>query len=842
MDHLPLPQNATLGTLDIPYLCTEDYDGEDFETFPARKHWTIERRFTVIVFACRERLVTEHSEVGSFLQTWLYFGLLNQFLEKPVDVKLFQREAGGGKVLFTSKRLGDIISAWTVQTMEQDWSMYENNLRTWKDRLYGYLLTARDIVLRVVHSLDGQPENILSCVCLSIAVLGEYLNYALKDMFIKRGLESPVMQNWQSVDWADCGGPIVTIMQRNGWCPNKLAYFDAEDLKSIGKLWYSANMKPPNAEKSHARCSEEQCQLLQVDLREYRTCHTREGCECASRGPEPGLLASAIQNDLVPLVTIAERAGVKVSLQIADENTEYVAISHVWADGMGNLKENTLTECSLRQLRFYVDALAGFDAQSNLPLWIDTLCLPRNPIELRRRGIIAFNEVFRKAQHVLVLDSYLQKLSSKSMSPIELLARVAVCGWTQRLWTFSEGRLGRSVYFQFEDRAVDLFQAVDQWRETFFRIPSLPSHGVDLAVIGNFSATRILPGPEFDCRLLELPTLRFALGTRSTSWPTDEAICLAGILGLNMRQVIEADDAQKMNVVWSLLQNLPTGLAFSRAPRKLVDKGYRWAPSSLLGDLKVQRWGGPGPLFARLNATPSEAGLIVQLPGALFKARLSTDSGAGRTKLKLFECCLPQFAADRGHLSLQGGSGQWYSCNIISNWHQESADVDIANEVPAIILESPIEMDRSSARDDFRSIDTLRGLLVTYFHSEEGEEIIHAKAHSHVELQTLSNKVQKFHDKVKICCEEILSHNMDTIAALQDDQDTLKRKIASWVEEYAREDDLLELGKEIWRHEMWDDSDGKLINHIVWSVGYLCSVDEWYVIEEGSRPITWCVD
>lgn len=52
------------------------------------------------------------------------------------------------------------------------------------------------------------------------------------------------------------------------------------------------------------------------------------------------------------------------------------------------------------------------------------------------------------------------------MSVIEVVARIEASSWSQRLWTFEEGRLGRRVWFLFRDRAVELFRLVENgWRE-----------------------------------------------------------------------------------------------------------------------------------------------------------------------------------------------------------------------------------------------------------------------------------------------------------------------------------------------------------------------------------------
>lgn len=70
---------------------------------------------------------------------------------------------------------------------------------------------------------------------------------------------------------------------------------------------------------------------------------------------------------------------------------------------------------------------------------MDTLCLPRRPLELRRKALITLNEPFEYATHVLVLDIYLRRLCVETMGSVEILARISSSRWTQPLWMFIEG-------------------------------------------------------------------------------------------------------------------------------------------------------------------------------------------------------------------------------------------------------------------------------------------------------------------------------------------------------------------------------------------------------------------
>jgi len=192
----------------------------------------------------------------------------------------------------------------------------------------------------------------------------------------------------------------------------------------------------------------------------------------------------------------------------------FTAISHVWSDGLGNVHENALPKCQLEHLQRAVDDLvyqkitsiemsksksvltsvkdqflrkipstfpeapylrkirqAGRVHNKNF-FWIDTLCIPLEPLNLRKDAIRRIADVFQKAAQVLVLDNNLQlSLHPKSTPNIEillvgvpevseisnisttdgLLVQLSSSAWMRRLWTFSEGALASELYVKLSD-------------------------------------------------------------------------------------------------------------------------------------------------------------------------------------------------------------------------------------------------------------------------------------------------------------------------------------------------------------------------------------------------------
>lgn len=100
---------------------------------------------------------------------------------------------------------------------------------------------------------------------------------------------------------------------------------------------------------------------------------------------------------------------------------------------------------------------------------------------------------------------------------------------------------------------------------------------------------------------------------RSTSKASDEAICLASILGMDTERIISSPSNIRMDVFWRAIEHIPSGIIFSNGKR-LEARGLRWAPSTLLGGERFPRGYPPGhSLPARLT----EDGLQVQFSGWL---------------------------------------------------------------------------------------------------------------------------------------------------------------------------------------------------------------------------------
>jgi hypothetical protein len=303
----------------------------------------------------------------------------------------------------------------------------------------------------------------------------------------------------------------------------------------------------------------------------------------------------------------------------------------------------------------------------NVPFWIDTLCIPRNDPDVKKKAILQMRRVYQAACHVLVLDSGLMRTSFHTSSFDEIVMGIANSGWMQRLWTLQESCLAQEVAFVFVDhimRVKDQADFLAQARDYFDHRLS-----VTLAYDGNTirrgesplsklyqlinnpierdKAEKVLKrlqihvgarpvfhaGVDTICGALgsqkELsvdPVLKIfrSISMRSTSEPGDEALCIALLLNYDIRRILNSSDDIRMSVLLKSTKRIPALVCFFQGPR-YDDPRHRWIPRSFL--IQNGRLGcifGPvtsafdvGVKFTqgRYYGFPTTDGLRVTLPG-----------------------------------------------------------------------------------------------------------------------------------------------------------------------------------------------------------------------------------
>ncbi|KAJ9606532.1 hypothetical protein H2200_008540 [Cladophialophora chaetospira] len=530
MDHLQEigKDNRAAASLPIqvPYLCQYEYDQDcDFAEYPAK------RGFEKSDFLALDFNQRPPRETAAFLQTWLYFGLLIRLLRIPLSTEDFVDRSSGAPIITTRKSLSLYLERWAKKVRAKYVQEVEADLEE-----------ARSHVMSLLRAGDACP--LTQEVVLSMMVLGATLSFAI-DLKIE---SFPPKNKTVIADWGM--SPLVTErLLHNGWCINDVHRL-CNTVSVPTALVASILMRQEVVRKeTHNACSPNACIARNIDGLTYHTQHVKPGCQCCSITAPVDQIEDILVAGDIPVVLIKEDAGGKIlGLEaVSSRKTKFVAISHVWADGLGCPRA--------------------------------THCQPVSSCA------IDMSTTYAEADKVLLLDSELLQLS-KDVPEREILLRLIGSSWDRRVWTMQEGALGASgLQVKLADGLLDVADAIKRLQK------SAGSRSLATAVIDR-DATIVLEEFEQLQRAHSkshwrdgVPAMAASLrilNGRPTSKEGDAYICLAGMMALKS-DIIKDLDATALNErtrkLLSSVPYLPKNIIFSPGP-KLKEEGYRWACAS----------------------------------------------------------------------------------------------------------------------------------------------------------------------------------------------------------------------------------------------------------------------
>ncbi|KAK7994360.1 hypothetical protein PG991_015948 [Apiospora marii] len=793
MDHLVLPKDREItGSFSIPFLAADAYS-RPFNDYPDRSGWKI--RFDGELNPELVRYGTSQSDktLVCAVQEWLYFGMLAEFLDDEVDMTSFRKPGENGP-LFVSDNLESLVCTKTNSLLSQGPAAVNH----WKDSFYQVLLTAWHTTILLIGSC-GDTVNDLTLTCMAISVLAEYLMNAMNGLCIRVKVDPPVTQKFRKTVLGrqfDCGLPITQRMKQRGWCPHDVELLKGSQIQNVSTLWYLANLSPPKSHVAHGSCTPAKCKPYHIDKKEYVPRHVRNGCHCVDVGPDQNELEQITRSENIPLVRVLDD---EVQVFSHKDVGEFITISHVWADGKGNPRGNALPLCVMQEIQQLVNRLPHKEDALGVPFWLDTLCIPRHPEEVRRKAILRMREPYEQALHVLVIDAYLRSHNASETSPFEILARIQVCGWSQRLWTFQEGRIPRGTsrtWFPFNDKIVDLVTEVDLSK--FSLVPTLPSRTVHDELLLGHNQTQIIGEAKvgFNDDIIYSPlNLRRSLASRATSRNEDEALCIGGgIVRLPrdyMEEIVHLEDGEaRMARVWAKLPKLHAGFAFSKAPRKLNIDGFRWAPATFMGDLTLSSpdWEGPNECWDAPPPSLSPAGLTISRPAWQF---LSGDVSYQEQAIGIFD----QYKTPLGKLFLSNGNGQWFGLDFYEPWHDKPR-TPVLGSYWAVILAgshdlSDVSDESYRSSDEFTSPHDQQGLLVSYRNIAGREEPVKVTPHRHVRIGLVSSRRRDAQRLIREHADRLCDIHPERVTELRQKPDILEEFIRSSIGEEVRNDKKL---------------------------------------------------
>ena len=367
MDHIPKISNPKFELPPVPYLGSDHfkYGGKGIFEFASRFRFSFQNR------------PENDWEATPFLQSWLYFGLLQEFLglqEIPLLYDDFISHNGTSKVV-TTRYLWDYLAAWLIKG-SQDCPHILSPYRELKSviiligngkderekarKLAKAGLNMLQAISDAMLSIESHRHCITDTVWDSILVLAETLENTLcqayrfywigtnKDF----GMTATILGD-ESMFCEVRSSLVERLFEQQQWCAReKLALnviFESDVAVLLACLRLNRNCA--RSPTRHQSCTSRRCVAYQVNEDAYITKHVSDKCSCGfvdvgniyqrpqlrskwkrlGRGAAP-VATITFKNDqlqVIPVTPFISEAGRPLE-SWRKEKAGYVAFSHVW--------------------------------------------------------------------------------------------------------------------------------------------------------------------------------------------------------------------------------------------------------------------------------------------------------------------------------------------------------------------------------------------------------------------------------------------------------------------------------------------------------------------------------
>ncbi|KAF3939622.1 hypothetical protein ABW19_dt0202885 [Dactylella cylindrospora] len=724
MEHLLLVDRELFPLVVIPFV-GEKWDGESFLGYPERCQYdtTTHKFFGVAADNTQD-------ESYAFYQTWAYLGLLGDaFLCEDPNEKFLRQDDDAGSLVLTTEHLAETIDLWKgrLDSMElpDKVKAIVHSIgcirRIYNEMEEIFVPHSANFIWQEAGPLGQSVRFAISLLCdaLGQAILSvttEELEAQIEKYNSKWGRdgsqELPFPQ-YLRYRWR-IGNFLDDAMDRALFCPvEKAGFADAPPSYLCYLLSLPQTNRLPG---QHANCTATACVGNNIDEETYVTKHVTPDCDCEHDGPEIEDVKKCLRDGHIPSLSISivdgEYQGMKVKPQKVEKpsiwrlnqnkagiakSLDYVALSHVWSDGLGNPFANTLPRCQLRRLAYYTNytmndgkarGLAGSfekalslgksmsskrsgtvweqDGTFNCCIWVDTMCVPLDK-EYRKLAIKNMNQVYRQARYVMILDASIAIHDFRTDA--ELMGRLVLSTWMKRVWTLQEAILGmEKLSICLRDRVVDHSDAVERLRVAVVsgEDPVRNSIYETVAVLGddsfagfaaavttleynNRSKISDIGATRSDKRLREteyrqlLEGLWIIISRRATTKEEDRVLVACNILYKDVTKVLQGKGhTGRMVGLLSQFEEVPAGVIFRTGERVPVD-GFRWA----VHNFKVSAWGkidldNPG-IVTPEGLLVRFAGIMLPSPPGQSGFPLMVES-SGRKEFYVVNCAYPHAA------------------------------------------------------------------------------------------------------------------------------------------------------------------------------------------------------
>lgn len=394
MDHLHIPEACKPQAVRVPYSgFAPKYDRLGFNGFPGRYGQNIDE------LTSPDDLNPRRKEwVESFFQEWLWFGVMDEFtkacdIDLDLNVFIVDNPSDSGRLINTTALIsqgtrksprpgfgstsGVTVGFNLARGMFPEYAPFTaaatrgpQGLKKPTGRRLK-LAEALESGLRVLRAIERWSSPLLRYeIILSVDILCDSIARIMRDRF----------GEYIASRSATSSQTFEDVMIARNWCPSRITPVLTQASVSSN---YIASLLPSYEPESHRGCRPRKCLKRTSTLEGIPPLH-RDTClgDCSDVSTEESQTIKTWKNGGIPGFRL--QPDVKLGrLEIVDcAKHSFVAISHVWAHGMGNSFKNSLPTCQIEFLFDLVRQVAGRDAV----LWIDPLSVPIDP-EAKRIAI-----------------------------------------------------------------------------------------------------------------------------------------------------------------------------------------------------------------------------------------------------------------------------------------------------------------------------------------------------------------------------------------------------------------------------------------------------------------------
>jgi hypothetical protein len=556
---------------------------EDLLDYPASTGWHIDHIWNGHLNKAHRDLEVLDSasvsrRVASFLQSWLYFGTLETILCKKVEVSYLMRRDSDNRNFLYTQNLHYCLSAKVFHIrIKEHKRKLEVQLRMGKA-----LFLARDWIMRLYafgtgtfkEKLDRDYPGFMDLVSDTAPAIVRLIEAIIETML-------HVFEDWPMQSIANLYIPFAamelrrTKLRNKGWCDFQIGMLEATTNQST--MDWIANTDLRQDTPGHENCTEMACDRNDVDVSTYKQQHCVIDCHCAPLFLDQSRVEEILERNQLPVICVEQLHGEPyLTVEAADKSKpgDYVAISHVWVDGLGGSTEKGLLTCQVHRIHSLVRKVTKAHPEAPSKFWIDSLCIPPHSSSLWMAALIGIRDVYVCATLVLVIDRLIQKCSPVA-STEKLFASIYMSAWMQRMWTYEEAVLAKRLVFLIGD---------DEFHDLNFSPGSMqPSMRRTVSVVWR-TLGRQLYWLRTEGKAFSIGHVYHAFRFRLTNAKGDEFLSVASLLRFSAGQLDALEHVkreERARLFWLMLRDIPADVVFIQGP-KLSLSGFHWAPRTMM--------------------------------------------------------------------------------------------------------------------------------------------------------------------------------------------------------------------------------------------------------------------